>query len=192
MLTPRLAASCQQISSSDNTDAALPAAPYVACTAFIHLTTVSLRPTAEEETPNGGSMKIKPARKESLLRKRRGTTRQGDLLIVKTESQVQLDDKEANQANSNGLDPNIQIKEEPDLHAISEEHNGDISSLNIKDEPDSDPQPECEFSNAAVKSESEASVKEEDEGEEVRHEGEGADNIQEDADGEGGQENHKG
>lgn len=115
----------------------------------------------------------------------------GDGLIIKTESELEEDSQEVN-ASGDGL--NIQIKEEPHSQEIGEEqqHNGDSSSCSdtkpdtvaswsgvhhhqalVKDECDSDHQPHNEFTETAVKEESESWIKEERDGEEEAEEGEG-------------------
>ena len=95
------------------------------------------------------------------------------MIIVKTESEHE------NGIHMNGVGLDIQIKEEPYSHEISEEHNGDSSGCSdtkpdtvtltsdIHDEQahikeECDHQPEYEFTEAAVKEESEPWIKEEE------------------------------
>lgn len=140
-------------------------------------------------------MKMKPAKKKSLRNKATRGEKQQDMVIVKTESELQ---EGSNEAYTNGDGFNIQIKEEPHPQEISEEHGGDPTSCSdtkpdtltsrsdvqhqqahIKEEEEeecgSDRLPECESTGAAVKEESESWIKEERGGEE---EGEDAGNLQ--------------
>lgn len=119
---------------------------------------------------------MKSAKKKSLRKQTKTEEKQQDhMIIVKTESEHE----NGIHMNGDGLD--IQIKEEPYSHEISEEHNGDSSGCSdtkpdtvtltsdihdeqahIKEECDSDHQPEYEFTEAAVKEESEPWIKEEE------------------------------
>lgn len=144
-------------------------------------------------------MKIKSAKKSLLSKAKRGG-KQHDVVRVKAESELELQG-EAEEAYTNRGGLNIQIKEEPHSQEISEEHNVDSSSCldtkpetvasrsavhhqqgPIKDECDSDLQPEYDFTEAAVKEESELWVKEERDSwikEERDREQEASGNIQE-------------
>lgn len=147
-------------------------------------------------------MKMKSAKKKSLLNKAKKGEKQHNAVIVKTEYEAQLDgevEEDVKEGYTNGDGLNIQIKEEPHSLEISEEHRGDTSSCfdtkpdsltfrpdvhlqqgHLKDEPDSDRQPEYEFTaeyEAAVKEESDSWIKEE---RDIEEEAENAGNIQED------------
>lgn len=121
-------------------------------------------------------MKMKSVKKKSLLNKAKRGERQHGLVIVKTENQSELNgevEEGSSEVYSNGDGLNVQIKEEPHAQEICGEHNGDTSSCpdtkpdtvtlrsdvhhpqgHIKEECDSDHQPEYEFTGAAFKEES--------------------------------------
>lgn len=120
---------------------------------------------------------MKSAKRKSLRNKAKRGEKQLNVVTVKTESELEEGSHEV-YINGDGL--NIEIKEEPHSPEISEEHNGDLSSCSdtkpdtvtyrsdvphqqahIKEECDSDNQPEYEFTEAAVKEESESWIKEE-------------------------------
>lgn len=151
---------------------------------------VSLWSTAHYRDPNGGNMKMKSAKKKSLLNNAKTAEKQDGEYELKLE-------EDSYEVYTNGGGLNILIKEEPLSQEISEEQNGDSSSSClldtkpditvaswsdvhyqqglIKDECDSDHQPEYEFTETAVKEETESWIKEERDCEE-----EAASNIQED------------
>ncbi|KAA8591708.1 hypothetical protein FQN60_017082 [Etheostoma spectabile] len=135
-------------------------------------------------------MKIKSAKKSLLSKAKRGG-KQHDVVKVKTESELELQGEVEEYTNRGAL--NIQIKEEPHSQEISEGHNVDSSSCldtkpetvasrsdghhqqkPIKDEWDSDPHPEYDFTETNVKEESELWIKEERDSEQ-----EASGNIQE-------------
>lgn len=149
------------------------------------------------------------------------TKKHGDLIIIKTEPEPQLEEETvSNPAHTNGIDLNIQIKEEPDLDVhISEEHIGGMSNcsdtskdsgavmpkselshvhigqrnVDIKDEFDIDTESDYDFRKGVVKIESESRVKEESgDEEELQAEAEVAEDIQEDIDVRGEREDCKG
>ncbi len=135
-------------------------------------------------------MKMKSAKKSSQIKPKKGD-KQKDVLIVKTESELEEGLPEV-YINGDGL--SIQVKEEPHSQEISVELNGDPPSspdtkpdvvtprsdvyhqykqAHIKEECDSDHLPEYEFFEAAVKEESESWIKEERDGyEEAEERGE--------------------
>lgn len=145
---------------------------------------------------------MKSAKKKSLLNKAKRGEKQHDAVTVKTEYEAQLEgemEEDVKEGYTNGDGLNIQIKEEPHSQEIGEEHRGgDASSCfdtkpdtvtfrpdvhhqhgHVKDEPDSDHQPEYEFTagyEAAVKEESDSWIKEE---RDCEQEAEDAGNIQE-------------
>lgn len=145
---------------------------------------------------------MKSAKKKSLLNKAKRGEKQHDAVTVKTEYEAQLEgemEEDVKEGYTNGEGLNIQIKEEPHSQEIGEEHRGgDASSCfdtkpdtvtfrpdvhhqhgHVKDEPDSDHQPEYEFTagyEAAVKEESDSWIKEE---RDCEQEAEDAGNIQE-------------
>lgn len=69
-------------------------------------------------------MKMKSAKKKSLQNKNKTGEQQQDLVIVKTESELE---EGSHEVCIRGDGFNIQIKEEPHSQEISEEHNGDLS-----------------------------------------------------------------
>lgn len=171
---------------------------YVAVFAFIHLYVFPSGPQlTTHRHPNGDNMKMKSAK--SLLNKAKRGANQRDVVKVKTEYDSELEGGEEEgscEVHTNGGGLNIQIKEEPHAQEISEEHNGgSLSCLDtkpdtlacrsdvhhqqglIKDECDSDHQSEYDFTEAAVKEESESWIKEEGDSKEEEEE---TDNIQED------------
>lgn len=147
---------------------------------------------------------MKSAKKKSLLNKAKRGEKQHDAVTVKTEYEAQLDgegEEDVKEGYINGDGLNIQIKEEPHSQEISEEYREedtssgfdtkpDTGSLkpdidhqqgHLKEEPDSDPQPESEVTagyQAAVKEESDSWIKEERDC--AEEEAEDAANIQED------------
>lgn len=144
--------------------------------------------------------KMKSAKKKSSPNKTKTDAKQGDLVIVKTEDELQVDgevEEDCKECCSNGDGLNIQIKEEPHSQEIGEEHYGDTLRCldtmpdnvtpklddwhqleHLKSESDSDQQPGYELTadyDAVVKEES--WIKEEgDSGEEAQD----ASNNQED------------
>lgn len=147
--------------------------------------------TLKRRDPNGDHMKMKSAKKKSLRNKAKRGEKQHDMVIVKTESELE---EGSDQVYTNGDGFNIQIKEEPHSQEISGGHSGDPTSCadtkpdtvtsrsdvqhqqaHVKEECESDHQPEYEF--AAVKEESESWIKEERGGEEEAGD---AGNLQED------------
>lgn len=127
---------------------------------------------------------MKSAKKKSLLHKAKRGEKRHDAVTVKTECEAELDgevqEEDVKEGYINGDGLNIQIKEEPHSQEISEEHGeGDTACCfdtkpdtgtlkadleHLKDEPDSDPQPEFELTagyEAAVKEESNSWIKEE-------------------------------
>lgn len=152
-------------------------------------------------------MKIKSAQKKPLLHKARRGNKQHDLLVVKSESELHLggeDDEDSNEAHTNGL--GVQIKEEQHSQDISGDTsscidtNGAVTSRsevalpleNIKEDPDSDHQPDYEFTKVEIKEESELCIKEERGGEEDGEETDDAGKIQENADEDGLERDGKG
>lgn len=142
-------------------------------------------------------MKMKSAKEKA----RKGRKKRTDAISVKPECEVEQETVAEEDDYTNGDDLKILIKEEPHTLEISEHHSGDTSSYfetkfdSVKDgddphrrlkvECDSDQEPEYEFTDAAVKEESDSWLKEEHQSEEeVEEEVEDAEdeaNIQEDS-----------
>lgn len=139
-------------------------------------------------------MKVKSTKKSLKNKPKKGEKQQEDVVKVKTESELEEEEEGFNEVYINGDGLNIQIKEEPHSQEISVEHNGDPSSCSdtkadtetsrpdfhhqhqqghIKEECDSDHLPEYDFTEAAVKEESESWIKEEKDSEEEAEEREG-------------------
>ncbi|XP_022620390.1 gastrula zinc finger protein XlCGF57.1-like [Seriola dumerili] len=133
-------------------------------------------------------MKMKSAKKKSLLNEAKRGERQHDVGAVKTEDELELDgeaEEGSREVYTNGDGLSIHIKEEPHAKEICGEYNEDASScpdtkpdnvtsrsdvhhqrVHIKDECDSGHQPEYEFTQTAVKEESESWIKEDRDSEE--------------------------
>lgn len=121
---------------------------------------------------------MKSTKKKSLQNKAKTARQQQDLVIVKTESGVQEDSR---QASSHGDVLNIQIKEEPHSQEICEVHNGEPSSC-------SDTKPDFVTSGSEVNHQREH-IKEECDSEHVKVEPESW--LKEEKDSEGEEEEGK-
>lgn len=135
-----------------------------------------LHSTHKIRSRNVDNMKMKPGKKKSLRNKAKRGEKLEDVDIAKTESELEEGSHDVC-INTDGL--NIQIKEEPDSQDISEKYNEDASDakpdtlasrsgVHLKEE--SDHKPEYEFTEAAVKEESESWIKEERDSEEEAEE----------------------
>lgn len=168
---------------------------FLACDSFPDYIFTSVSYSSRSQHANGDNIKMKAAKKQA----RRGEN-PADEITVKTEyepeQEAEGDEGGSQYVYTNGDGLNIQIKEEPDSQEISEEHSRDTSSYSdingdtvtsgsdcqghIKDECNYDHCSEYDFTEAAVKEESDSWIKEEgDSDEEVDDAGDIQDEFEE-------------